>query len=50
MPAPLIVPDASVLLKWVLPSEEEPDAGKALLLRAAVGTLARKEPGAHASP
>jgi len=36
MPAPLIVPDASVLLKWVLPSDEEPAAGKALLLRAAI--------------
>jgi predicted nucleic acid-binding protein len=30
------VPDASVLLKWVLPSEDEPDADKALLLRAAI--------------
>ena len=36
MPAPLVVPDASVLLKWVLPSEEEPDADKALLLRRAI--------------
>ena len=36
MPAPLVVPDASVLLKWVLPSDEEPDANKALLLRAAI--------------
>ena len=36
MPVPLVVPDASVLLKWVLPSEDEPDANKALLLRAAI--------------
>ena len=36
MPIPLVVPDASVLLKWVLPSDDEPDAEKALLLRAAI--------------
>lgn len=36
MAVPLVVPDASVLLKWVLPSEDEPDADKALLLRAAI--------------
>jgi predicted nucleic acid-binding protein len=36
MPLPLVVPDASVLLKWVLPSNDEPDADKALLLRAAI--------------
>ena len=36
MPVPLVVPDASVLLKWVLPSDEEPDTDKALLLRAAI--------------
>jgi predicted nucleic acid-binding protein len=36
MSVPLVVPDASVLLKWVLPSDEEPDADKALLLRAAI--------------
>src|SRR5438270_13687047 len=36
MPIPLVVPDASVLLKWVLPSDDEPDADKALLLRAAI--------------
>jgi predicted nucleic acid-binding protein len=36
MPAPLVVPDASVLLKWVLPSDDEPDADKALLLRTAI--------------
>ena len=29
----LVVPDASVILKWVLPSEEEPDLGQALALR-----------------
>jgi len=36
MPTPLVVPDASVLLKWVLPSDEEPDSDKALLLRTAI--------------
>ena len=36
MPAPLVVPDASVLLKWVLPSDDESDVDKALLLRAAI--------------
>ena len=36
MPVPLVVPDASVLLKWVLPSDDEPDADKALVLRAAI--------------
>jgi predicted nucleic acid-binding protein len=36
MPTPLVVPDASVLLKWVLPSDDEPDADKALLLRTAI--------------
>ncbi len=36
MPIPLVVPDASVLLKWVLPSDDEPDADKARLLRAAI--------------
>ena len=36
MPAPLVVPDASVLLKWVLASEDEPDADKTLLLRGAI--------------
>jgi predicted nucleic acid-binding protein len=36
MPVPLVVPDASVLLKWVLPSNDEPDTDKALLLRAAI--------------
>lgn len=36
MPVPLVVPDASVLLKWVLPSDDEPDVDKALLLRAAI--------------
>ncbi|MGH8226504.1 MAG: type II toxin-antitoxin system VapC family toxin [Steroidobacteraceae bacterium] len=33
---PLVVPDASVMLKWVLPSDDEADADKALLLRAAI--------------
>lgn len=36
MSVPVVVPDASVLLKWVLPSDEEPDADKALLLRTAI--------------
>ena len=36
MPTPLVVPDASVLLKWVLPSDEEPDSDRALLLRTAI--------------
>ena len=36
MPVPLVVPDASVLLKWVLPSDDEPEADKALLLRATI--------------
>jgi len=36
MPAPLVVPDASVILKWVLPSDDEPDADKALVLRNAI--------------
>ncbi len=36
MPVPLVVPDASVLLKWVLPSDDEPDADRALLLRSAI--------------
>lgn len=31
----VIVPDASVLLKWILPVEDQPDAGAALLLREA---------------
>jgi predicted nucleic acid-binding protein len=36
MSTPLVVPDASVLLKWVLPSDDQPDADKALLLRSAI--------------
>ena len=36
MAMPLVVPDASVLLKWVLPSNDEPDADQALLLRTAI--------------
>ncbi len=36
MPVPLVVPDASVILKWVLPSDDEPDADKALVLRDAI--------------
>jgi len=36
MSLPLVVPDATVLLKWVLPGEEEPDVDRSLLLRAAI--------------
>jgi predicted nucleic acid-binding protein len=36
MAASLVVPDASVLLKWLLPSADEPDSDKALLLRDAI--------------
>jgi len=36
MSVPLVVPGASVLLKWVLPSESEPHTDSALLLRAAI--------------
>ncbi len=36
MAVPLVVPDASVLLKWVLPSNDESDSDKALRLRAAI--------------
>jgi len=36
MQTPLGLPDASVLLKWVLPSDDEPDADNVLLLRAAI--------------
>ena len=36
MSAPLVVPDASVILKWVLPSDDEPDADQALALRDAI--------------
>jgi predicted nucleic acid-binding protein len=36
MPVPLVVPDASVLLKWILPSDDEPDTDRALLLRTAI--------------
>lgn len=36
MAVPIVIPDASVLLKWVLPSEEEPHADNALLMRTAI--------------
>jgi predicted nucleic acid-binding protein len=36
MPIPLVVPDASVLLKWVLPSDDEPDVDRAIFLRDAI--------------
>ena len=32
----VVVPDASVILKWALPSRSEPDADRALLLRNAI--------------
>jgi predicted nucleic acid-binding protein len=35
MPVPLVVPDASVILKWVLPSDDEPETSQALMLRKA---------------
>jgi predicted nucleic acid-binding protein len=43
----LVVPDASVILKWVLPSDAEPDAAAALRLRdaCAAGKLALRVPG-----
>lgn len=42
----LVVPDASVILKWVLPSDEEADAAAAMRLRdaAAAGKLALRVP------
>ena len=36
MTLPLVVPDASVILKWVLPSEDEPEADRALMLLDAI--------------
>jgi predicted nucleic acid-binding protein len=36
MPLLLVVPDASVLLKWVLPSDDEPDTDRALNLRTSI--------------
>lgn len=36
MPLPVVVPDASVLLKWLLPGDDEPEADRSLLLRTAV--------------
>jgi predicted nucleic acid-binding protein len=32
----VVVPDASVILKWALPSDGEPEFGKALVLRNAI--------------
>lgn len=34
----VVVPDASVILKWVLPSADEPDLEKALALRDAIAS------------
>ena len=36
MATPIVVPDASVLLKWILPSDNEPDADQAVRLRDAI--------------
>jgi predicted nucleic acid-binding protein len=36
MAAAVVVPDASVVLKWVLPSADEPEADRALMLRDAI--------------
>ena len=36
MAAPVVAPDASVILKWVLPSAGESDVGSALALRDAI--------------
>ena len=36
MAATVVVPDASVILKWVLPSADEPDVERALALRDAI--------------
>ena len=36
MSTSLVVPDASIILKWVLPSNDEPDTDKALQLRDAI--------------
>ncbi|MFO1400081.1 MAG: type II toxin-antitoxin system VapC family toxin [Steroidobacteraceae bacterium] len=36
MARPIVVPDASVIVKWVLPSEGEDDAARALALRDAI--------------
>ncbi len=35
MPASVLVPDASVLLKWILRSDDEPDSDRALELKTA---------------
>lgn len=36
MPLDVVVPDASVILKWVLPADDEPDSDRATLLRDAI--------------
>ncbi len=36
MPIPIVVPDASVILKWVLPPADEPEADLARMLRNAI--------------
>lgn len=36
MAVPLVVPDASVILKWVLPPDDEPEGDRARMLRKAI--------------
>jgi predicted nucleic acid-binding protein len=36
MPLPIVVPDASVLVKWMVPPNDEIDTDRALLLRSAI--------------
>jgi len=36
MAVPLVVPDASVILKWVLPPNDEPESDRARILRKAI--------------
>ena len=46
MTVPVVVPDASVILKWVLPADDEPDVGRAVALRDAIlsGDVAARVP------
>ena len=41
MSVPLVVPDASVLLKWVLPSEKKPAHGQRLVAASSDSRLDR---------
>ena len=38
MATPIVVPHASVILKWILPPAEEPDTDKALALRDSIAS------------